>query len=183
MAMKTVEDSKITITELMIPSYANFEGKIHGGILLSLMDKVAYACAARYSGCYCVTVAVERVEFLAPVGVGELVSMVATVHWVGRSSMIIGIRVESLVPSTGALRHTNSSLFTMVAKDDEGKPTAVPTLNLQNDAEARQFLRGSLLREISKREHRLMVAEIDDHPLEQVVEACRLGNCVVKELG
>ena len=72
---KPVRQSQTTITELMIPSYANFGGKIHGGILLSLMDKVAYACAAKHAGTYCVTVSVDRVEFLQPVEVGELVSL------------------------------------------------------------------------------------------------------------
>jgi acyl-CoA hydrolase len=171
MSAKTVEDSKVTITELMIPSYANFRGKVHGGLLLSMMDKVAYACAAKYSGCYCVTVAVERVEFLAPV------SLTASVHWVGRSSMIIGIRVDSLVPSTGVTRHTNSCLFTMVAKDAEGQPTAVPTLIVENTQQARQFLRGSLIKEISKREQKLMNATIDQHAIKVVVDACTRGNC------
>ncbi|HMQ01334.1 MAG TPA: acyl-CoA thioesterase, partial [Cyclobacteriaceae bacterium] len=75
---KTVRASQTTITELMIPAYANFGGKIHGGILLSLMDKVAYACASKHAGAYCVTVSVDNVEFLQPVDVGDLVSLNAT---------------------------------------------------------------------------------------------------------
>src|SRR3954470_12625985 len=90
---KTVSFSQTTITELMIPSYANFGGKIHGGILLSLMDKVAYVCASKHAGNYCVTVAVEGVEFLEPVEVGEMVTMFASVHYVGRTSMVVGIKV------------------------------------------------------------------------------------------
>src|SRR3954468_22988771 len=92
---KPVRTSQTTITELMIPAYANFGGKIHGGILLSLMDKVAYACASRHAGAYCVTVSVDKVEFLQPVEVGELVSLKASVNYVGRTSLIVGIRVES----------------------------------------------------------------------------------------
>ena len=80
---KPVRESQTTITELMIPSYANFGGKIHGGILLSLMDKVAYACSSKHAGAYCVTVSVDRVEFLKPVEVGELVSLHASVNYVG----------------------------------------------------------------------------------------------------
>ena len=79
---KPVLASQTTITELMIPSYANFGGKIHGGILLSLMDKVAYACASKHAGAYCVTVSVDRVEFMKPVEVGELVSLHASVNYV-----------------------------------------------------------------------------------------------------
>src|SRR3954462_6627325 len=94
-AVRNVGFSRTTITELMIPSYANFGGKIHGGILLSLMDKVAYACASKHAGTYCVTVSVDKVEFLQPVEVGELVSLLASVNYVGRTSLIVGIRVES----------------------------------------------------------------------------------------
>ena len=88
--MKAIESRPVsysitTITELMIPSYANFGGKIHGGLILSLMDKVAYACAAKHAGGYCVTVSMNGVDFLAPVEVGDLVSLIASVNYVGRS--------------------------------------------------------------------------------------------------
>src|ERR1700709_2535862 len=92
---KPVSFSETIITELMIPSYANFGGKIHGGILLSLMDKAAYACASKHSSGYCVTVSVDTVDFLQPIEVGELVALNATVHYVGNSSMVIGIKVIS----------------------------------------------------------------------------------------
>ncbi|MBL7898948.1 MAG: acyl-CoA thioesterase, partial [Crocinitomicaceae bacterium] len=108
MEARTVDFSRTTITELMIPSFANFSGKVHGGILLGMMDKVAYVCAAKHSGAYCVTVSVDGVEFKEPVEVGELVSLSASVNYVGNSSMIIGIRVESLKPKTGQKKHTNS---------------------------------------------------------------------------
>ena len=108
MNKKPVSFSQTTITELMIPSYSNFSGKIHGGILLSLMDKVAFVCAAKHSGTYCVTVAVEGVEFIEPVEVGELVSLKASVNYVGNSSMIVGIHIESMNPKTGISKHTNS---------------------------------------------------------------------------
>ena len=71
---KTVTESQTILTELMIPSYANFGGKIHGGIIMSLMDKVDYVCSAKHAGAYCVTASVEDIDFLAPVEVGELVS-------------------------------------------------------------------------------------------------------------
>src|ERR1700712_4609669 len=112
---KTVSYSQTTITELMIPSYSNFGGKIHGGILLSLMDKVAYVCAAKHAGSYCVTVSVDNVDFLQPVEVGELVSLLASVNYVGKSSLIVGIRVEAQNVKLGTTKHTNSSYFTMVA--------------------------------------------------------------------
>ena len=139
-SFKPVSYSQTTLTELMIPAYANFGGKIHGGILLSLMDKVAYACASKHAGNYCVTVAIENVEFLQPVEVGEMVSMFATVNYVGNSSLVIGIKVIAENFKIGTVKHTNTSYFTMVAKDDTGNLTQVPGLILENKTDARRFL-------------------------------------------
>lgn len=147
---KPVNDSKTTITELMIPSYANFGGKIHGGILLSLMDKVAYACASKHAGTYCVTVSVDKVDFLQPVEVGELVAMHASVNYVGRTSLIVGIRVEAQNVKTGIIKHTNSSYFTMVAKGDDDKPTPVPALILENKEEVKRFIECMGMKEIKQ---------------------------------
>lgn len=147
---KPVTYSQTTITELMIPSYANFGGKIHGGILLSLMDKVAYACASKHAGTYCVTVSVDKVEFLQPVEVGELVALHASVNYVGRTSLIIGIRVEAQNVKSGNIKHTNSSYFTMVAKGDDDKPTPVPELILQNQEQVKRFIECMRMKEIKQ---------------------------------
>jgi len=90
---KTVSSSHISISELMLPSHTNFSGKIHGGYILSLLDQIAFACASKYSGNYCVTASVDTVNFLLPIEVGELVTMKASVNYGGKSSMIVGIRV------------------------------------------------------------------------------------------
>lgn len=145
---RPVKHSQTTITELMIPSYANFGGKIHGGILLSLMDKVAFACATKHSRNYCVTVSVVGVEFLQPVEVGDLVSLLASVNYVGRTSMVIGIRVIAENVKLGVVKHTNTSYFTMVAKDENDKPTAVPPLLLEDNEEVKRFLEAMSMREI-----------------------------------
>ncbi|MCE7069312.1 acyl-CoA thioesterase [Dyadobacter sp. CY327] len=134
----------------MIPSYANFGGKIHGGILLSLIDKVAYACAARHAGTYCVTVSVDGVDFLEPVEVGDLVSLHASVNFVGRTSLVIGIRVIAENVRNGTQRHTNTSYVTMVAKGDDDKPTVVPELLLENEDDARRFLEAIKRRELKE---------------------------------
>ena len=124
---KPVSASHVTISELMLPSHTNFSGKIHGGYILSLLDQIAFASASKFSGNYCVTASVDTVNFLQPIEVGELVTMKASVNYVGRSSMIVGIRVEAENIQTGVIKHCNSSYFTMVAKDDKGKPqTAFP---------------------------------------------------------
>jgi uncharacterized protein (TIGR00369 family) len=137
---KYIRESQVTLTELMIPAFANFGGKIHGGILLSLMDKVAYTCASKHAGNYCVTVSVDGVEFLQPVEVGEMVSMMASINYVGKSSMVIGIKVVAEDFKNGLVKHTNTSYFTMVAKDESGKPTLVPGLVLESRDEIRRFL-------------------------------------------
>lgn len=135
-----VDFSKTILTELMIPSYANFGGKIHGGILLSLMDKAAYACASKHAGSYCVTVTVDQVEFLQPVEVGELVSLTATVNHVGNSSLVVGIKVIAENVKTHSVKHTNTCYFTMVAKDDNDKPMLVPPLLLKSISEVKNFV-------------------------------------------
>lgn len=145
---KPVRLSQTTITELMIPAYANFGGKIHGGILLSLMDKVAYATASKHAETYCVTVSVDKVEFLQPVEVGELVLMHASVNYVGKTSLVVGIRVEAQNVKTGIVKHTNSSFFTMVAKGDDDKPTQVPELILENEEEIKRFIEAMRMKEI-----------------------------------
>src|SRR5471030_179897 len=129
---KPVRLSETTITELMIPSYSNFGGKIHGGILLSLMDKVAYVSAAKHAGNYCVTASIDTVDFLAPIEVGELVSLMASVNYVGKTSLVVGIRVVSENVKTNSVNHTNTSYFTMVAKNEHNEPVAVPGLILEN---------------------------------------------------
>ncbi|TPE45584.1 acyl-CoA thioesterase [Pontibacter mangrovi] len=148
---RPVSYSRTTLTELMIPSYANFGGKIHGGILLSLMDKVAYACASKHAANYCVTVTVEGVHFLQPVEVGDLVSLKASVNYVGNTSLMVGIRAIAENVKTGKVKHTNTSYFTMVAKGDDDKPTLVPGLILETREDARRFLEAIKRRELSRR--------------------------------
>lgn len=139
---KKVSESHITISELMLPSHTNFSGKIHGGYILSLMDQIAFACASKFSGNYCVTASVDTVNFLMPIEVGELVTMKASVNYVGRSSMIVGIRVDAENIQTGVLKHCNSSYFTMVSKDKEGKNSPVPGLILTTLKEVSRFQHG-----------------------------------------
>ena len=138
---KTTKESEIVLTELMLPSHSNFSGKIHGGFILSLMDKTAFTAASKFSGQYCVTASVNRVDFLNPIEVGELVTLKAQVNFVGNSSMVVGIRVLSQNIQTGEEKHCNSSYFSMVAKDKNGKSTKVPGLILSSKSDLRRFLR------------------------------------------
>lgn len=158
-AFKPVSFSETTITELMIPSYSNFGGKIHGGILLSLMDKVAYVCAAKHAGNYCVTASIDTVDFLQPVEVGELVSLMASVNYVGNTSLVVGIRVVSENVKTNVINHTNTSYFTMVAKDDNNKPAQIPGLILESRTHVRRFIEAKRRKEI-KQSYKQEVAQI-----------------------
>ncbi|ESS70805.1 protein VdlD [Methyloglobulus morosus KoM1] len=133
------QEKYLTMTVLMTPDMANFSGHVHGGSLLKLLDQVAYACAAKYCKSYVVTAALDQVFFRQQVNVGELVTFLAHVNHVGRSSMEIGIKVVAENLRTHDKRHTTSCYFTMVAVDDEGKPMAVPQLILESEAEKRRF--------------------------------------------
>jgi uncharacterized protein (TIGR00369 family) len=177
---KPVRHSQTTVTELMIPAYANFGGKIHGGILLSLMDKVAYATASKHAGTYCVTVSVDKVEFLQPVEVGELVSMHASVNYVGKTSLVVGIRVESENVKLGTIKHTNSSFFTMVAKDDDNKPMMVPKLILESKEDIKRFIESMNMKEI-KNAIRDKMDDAKSHiEVERANELLKNERCVFK---
>lgn len=179
---RPVRDSKTTITELMIPSYANFGGKVHGGILLSLMDKVAYACASKHAGTYCVTASIDSVDFLAPVEVGELVSMKASVNYVGHTSLIVGIRVSSENVKTRVVKHTNTSYFTMVAFDDDHKPAKVPGLILETRDEVRRFVESMKRRELGKQNRKTVNSIKMPMKLESYNELIKNERCLVKSI-
>ena len=127
------------MTLLMTPDKINFSGKVHGGEMLKLMDQVAYSCAARYSGHYVVTLSVDKVLFKEPVNVGDLVTFYASVNYVGRTSMEIGIKVMAEDLKTNHVRHCVSCYFTMIAMDREGKPAPVPPYSPETEAQKRRY--------------------------------------------
>lgn len=179
MECKKITDSETTITELMIPSYANFGGKVHGGILLSLMDKVAYVTATKHCSSYCVTVAIDGVEFLNPVEVGDLINLKSSVNYVGNTSLIIGIRVESLNPKTGIQKHTNSCYFTMAAKDESGNLTKVPGLLIESETQLRRFCEGMELKKLSKQKRAMLKSDLNGFSVDQLKGICSEENCDV----
>jgi len=155
-------DSEVLISQLMLPNNSNFSGKIHGGFILSLMDQIAFACASKHSGNYCVTASVNTVDFLNPIEVGELVTLKASINYVGSSSMEVGIRVDSENIRTGERKHCNSSYFIMVAKDELGKTTKIPGIVLESDDDIRRFLK-SVKRQEQKSVKKNQMNEIDFH--------------------
>ena len=148
--LRTTEESQITITQLMLPSHSNFSGKIHGGYILGLMDQIAFACASKHSRNYCVTASVNKVDFLNPIEVGELVTLKASVNYTGKTSMVIGVRIESENIQTGEKKHCNSSYFIMVAKDENGKNVPVPGIILDTKNKVRRFARSIARQEQAK---------------------------------
>lgn len=163
---KSAEESHVSITELMLPSHSNFSGKVHGGHILNLMDQIAFACSSKHSQHYCVTASVNKVDFLNPIEVGELVTLRASINYTGRTSMVVGVRVESENITTGEKKHCNSSYFTMVAKDENGKNVSVPGLVLKDHQGVRRFSRSMRRKEqATKRgsKYRAETFKADDH--------------------
>ena len=146
---------QLTMTVLMTPDTANFAGNVHGGHLLKWLDQVAYACASRYAARYVVTLSVDQVTFLEPIFVGELVTFLASVNHTGTTSMEIGIKVLAQDIRSQRVRHVNSCFFTMVAVDEQRKPTPVPQLRPFTPDEKRRCeaakLRKALRREFNER--------------------------------
>jgi acyl-CoA hydrolase len=138
MSEQTADPRELIMSVLMTPDMANFSGNVHGGVLLKLLDQVAYACASRYAGCYAVTVSVDQVLFKEPIHVGELVTFYASVNHVGRTSMEVGIKVVAENIQERKVRFTNICYFTMVAYD-KGKAVVVPPLTLDTEAQKKQF--------------------------------------------
>ncbi len=157
-----IKSHQLTMTVLMAPEMANFSGKVHGGAILRLLDQVAYACASRYAGRYVVTLSVDQVTFREPIAVGELVTFLASVNYTGTSSMEVGVKVVAEDILKRSVRHANSCFFTMVAVDDDGRPTPVPPLELESSNQRRRhaaaLLRRQLRAEMEQRQRELLAS-------------------------
>lgn len=117
---------------------ANSAGFVHGGTVMKLCDEAAGLAAIKHSHQRVVTAGMDRMTFLVPIHVGELVTLQASVNAVWRTSMEVGVRVDAEVPRTGVVRHTNSAYLTMVAVDDQGTPVEVPELAVGDADEQRR---------------------------------------------
>ena len=178
---KSIADSEIIYTELMVPHYANFGGKVHGGRVLLIMDNVAFTVATKHAESYCVTASVEGVDFLAPVEVGTLLIIKSRVNYTGNTSMIIGMRVETQNPITGEILHTNSSYFTMVAIDSETKkPKKTPGVLLTSDEELRRFCEGIHIKSSAIAKRKLLKSDLADHSREKLDSMILNENCTIK---
>ena len=140
MSEEVKREKSLTMTMLMTPDKANFSGKnVHGGEILKMLDHVAYACAARYTGMYAVTLSVDMVLFKDPIKIGSLVTFHASVNYTGRTSMEIGIKVISEDIKDHTIKNTNVCYFTMISVDEDGKPAPVPKLDLVTEDDKRRY--------------------------------------------
>lgn len=151
---KPVRASLTQLSDLMYPTDANPVGSVFGGVILALVDKAAAVCAMRHAGKSCVTVAMDRVEFLVPIQVGDLVIAEAQVNYVGRSSIEVGVEVYAENLTANTRRHTNSCLVTMVAVDKKGKPSPVPPMRLEAPDEKARYAAAEARRHNGQRARR-----------------------------
>ncbi len=136
-------ESETVMSELMMPNHANIMGNVFGGVILSLVDRIAAVCAIRHAKRQCVTVSVDKVDFKEPIHVGELITAFARVNFAGKTSMEVGVRVMAENVMTGEQRHTNSCYVTYVALDDNGEPTPVPPIVPETPDERRRYDRAA----------------------------------------
>ncbi|MDA0312553.1 MAG: acyl-CoA thioesterase [Gemmatimonadetes bacterium] len=151
--------SRTVFTELMMPHQVNNLGHVFGGEVLSMVDRAAAVAAMRHAGRACVTVSIDRVDFKEPIYTGELVTCVARVNFVGRSSMEIGVRVEAENLLSGVKRHTNTCLLTFVAIDESHRPCSVPPLDVSDPQDERLSHDGRRRREVREALDRELEAE------------------------
>jgi acyl-CoA hydrolase len=146
MDARPASDSVSQIVHWMGVGDANSTGNIHGGTVMKLVDEAAGLAAIKHSRCRVVTAGMDRMTFLVPIAVGELVSFSATVNAAWRTSMEVGVRVQAENPRTGEVRHTNTAYLTMVALDEQGRPAPVPPILAQTPDEIRRQREAELRR-------------------------------------
>lgn len=156
---KTPEESVAVVSELMMPHQVNNLGHVFGGELLSMVDRAAAVSAMRHAGRPTVTVSIDRVDFKQPIYTGELVTCVARVNFVGRTSMEVGVRVEAENLLSGEKRHTNTCFLTFVAIDDDHRPCPVRPLDTSDPDDARREREARRRREVRE----ALARELDGH--------------------
>lgn len=139
---KTPSCSQIEMRMLVMPNDTNPHGTIFGGTVLSWVDMAAAMCAKKHTGRSVVTVHIDDISFLSPIKLGEHCCIKASVNYVGKTSMIIGVKVTAEKPRTGDNRYTTTAYLTFVALNDVGRPTQIPGLTVETEEEKRRFEEG-----------------------------------------
>ena len=135
---KRVEESSVVMSQLMTHQDTNLAGNVHGGVIMKLIDTASGVAAVRHARSNVVSASIDRLDFHHPVFVGDLLTLRATLNFIGRTSMEVGVRVETENPMTGERRHTASAYLTYVALDRDGRPTPLSPLILETEEERRR---------------------------------------------
>jgi uncharacterized protein (TIGR00369 family) len=159
LAPRPAADSQVTLIQLMEITDANLAGFVHGGVIMKLVDTAAGLAAIKHAGGMCVTVSMDEMSFLAPVHVGDTVTVRASVNDVGTTSLEVGVRVESEDLRTGKRTHTSSAYLVFVALDDDGDPRPVPQVLAATPMEQRRQREAKIRRE-TRMAHRRAIEEL-----------------------
>ena len=157
MTGKTVTETTVIMAQLMTPEDANLAGHVHGGVIMKLIDNAAGTVAVRHARSNVVTASIDRLNFFSPVFIGNLLTLRASINYVGKTSMEVGVRVEAEDVLTGQVRHTASAYLTFVALDNNLKPMEIPGLILENDNERRRNHEA-----IARRQNRIIERKKED---------------------
>ena len=150
MKKKTVKNTYVIMHELILPNDTNLLGNVLGGRVMHLMDMCAAMSAYKHARTAVVTASLDRLDFLAPAKMGEIMILKSSVNYTGKSSMEVGVRIESENPKTGDIYHTSSAYLTFVSLNENGKPKRVDNINPENDNEIRRFNEGKIRHEERK---------------------------------
>ena len=142
MKQKTVKNTHVIMHELVLPNDANLLGNVLGGRVMHLMDMCAAMSAYKHARTAVVTASVDRLDFLAPVKMGEIMILKSSVNYTGKSSVEVGVRIESENPKTGHIHHTSSAYLTFVSLNENGNPQKVDDIEPENDIEIRRYNEG-----------------------------------------
>jgi acyl-CoA hydrolase len=145
---KTVKETSVIMAQIMTPQDANIAGNVQGGVIMRLIDEAAAVVASRHTQNNVVTASIDRLDFHYPVYIGNLVTLKASVNFVGKTSMEIGVRVEAENIRTGEIRHTSSAYLTFVPLGENGKPVPAPPLILESEEDKRRNKEALARREV-----------------------------------
>ncbi|MFX0104491.1 MAG: acyl-CoA thioesterase [Candidatus Hodarchaeota archaeon] len=157
---KKVSDSRVEIAQIMYPEHANPAGNVHGGHILKLVDQAAAIAGARHTHCNVVTASVDRMDFISPVYIGNVVFAKASINYTGKTSMEIGVRIEAECLRTGTHTHVGSAYLTFVALDENDNPTEIPKIIPETEEEKRRF-------EEAKKRRELRIQQAKEHRAEK----------------
>lgn len=136
------------MTNFMMPQDANLRGNVFGGTIMKLIDEIAGITAVRHTRGNVVTASIDRMDFIAPVYIGDILRLKSSINYVGKTSMEIGVRIEAEDPRTGQIRHTGTCFLTYVALDEHGRPREVPRLKLETEEDQRRWEEAAIRRKL-----------------------------------